>query len=659
MVMQWQFSEHRASGWAYQDWRIAREGVGAEAPNDPEVSYFLILKDSERPASEDIAKQAAEAHIKLLIEIGLRVSDYARQLYANALIASAKHEQAPIPRLIAFGEFSHHIDDRLTQYFLIDHVGGVVPEFSNNLDVYIDRKGSRTDIHFGVIIDDGLPILSKRYSDRDGTRFHAVWLQTLGLKDNHFLTKADIDNVLSHDEAASYRALNRTYLDADDHASTNHATSHGAAVTDLAFGPDCYTDTNTGESLDEAGKLPLIGVQLPPKVIADSTGQAASTYLVAGLSWAVVAAFHCTTELGDKSWPGHLYVNLSVGSLAGPDGKNYLADWLDYLADLYQVLSGYKMYISCAYGNAYRSQLVARGMVGNGNSVDLDWRVQPDDHSSSGVEIRGMAPDDILQVTTPAGHRVKFAPRDAKNKVLIEDKTVLAMISRFDHRTDEGVMVFVAPTASHVGRQSLAPAGAWKLSVTSRSKDTHKVSLKIQRDDTPGGYRRLGRQSYFDHPDAHGWDEETRDWSLPDTVTCPIQRTGTTVSHAGAERDTIRFVAARLGTTRKGRRQPSLYSSAGNGVVDQSGISGPHYDAVADETANRHGISAAGILSRSRTRLSGTSAAAPIATRMIVEKNETEQSLRRPVGPVPPRIGLRKLTLQCKPCAGNGSDHSD
>ena len=42
-----------------------------------------------------------------------------------------------------------------------------------------------------------------------------------------------------------------------------------------------------------------------------------------------------------------------------------------------------------------------------------------------------------------------------------------------------------------------------------------RVTARVQRDDTPPGYRTLGRQSWLDHPLGWDWDEEARGYVLP------------------------------------------------------------------------------------------------------------------------------------------------
>jgi hypothetical protein len=151
-----------------------------------------------------------------------------------------------------------------------------------------------------------------------------------------------------------------------------------------------------------------------------------------------------------------------------------------------------------------------------------------------------------------------------------------------------------------------------------------RVTARVQRDDTPPGYRTLGRQSWLDHPLGWDWDEEARGYLAPrparDAPGCPVTREGTSVAYAGAENPAILFV----GAVRPVIGDPDAvraagYSSEGVGHLARPGESpGPTLVALGDDGVTLPGRRAAGVVSGSVARMSGTSMAAPQVARALL-----------------------------------------
>ena len=156
---------------------------------------------------------------------------------------------------------------------------------------------------------------------------------------------------------------------------------------------------------------------------------------------------------------------------------------------------------------------------------------------------------------------------------------------------------------------ALAPAGPWSLKVTNKTNADLSIDLNIQRDDTPVGFRSHGRQSYFDHPLAFGRDAETGNYDVLEGG-CPITEEGT-MSAQGNGKHSVAIGAL------DGREPPPWeaadYSSGGPTIKRD----GPDFSVIAEESRVHIGTIGAGTLSGSTVRMSGTSVAAPLATRQI------------------------------------------
>ena len=169
-----------------------------------------------------------------------------------------------------------------------------------------------------------------------------------------------------------------------------------------------------------------------------------------------------------------------------------------------------------------------------------------------------------------------------------------------------------------------APAGAWRVEVRTTVAEPVRVTARVLRDDTPIGYRTLGRQSWLDHPQGWDWDEERRGYLAPrsdsDAPGCPVTREGTSVACAGAAADEILFVGAvRPEIGAPGKTRPAVYSAEGVHNPAWHGESrGPDLVALGDDGVLLGGRRGAGVLSGATARMSGTSMAAPQVARALL-----------------------------------------
>ncbi len=519
------------------------------------------------------------------------------------------------------------------------------------------------------IIDDGIAFLNARFcksaSGTLQTRFLAVWLQSevhfreiilnnqaeaqvrleavspADAPPRGFWSAAAINAALAsgQSEAALYRQSADDLYPLPAQQATKTSTAHGTHMLDTAAGAD-----------PSVGGPPLLAVQLAPGLATDTSGRRLEAFLIMGLRWIV---WNALTQ--DRN----LVVNLSLGSLAGPgDAGNTVADAIAYEIDAFRALSlarlgpgkGKEMTVVVAYGNAWRSNLVADIRLEPGKGQSVDWRILPDDYTSNFLEVR--VPVDAkgiaLTLRDPNGQTVQTVTWNGHGPILGDpaaNSRAAAILPLALERTASPVLLAVAPTARMTvvpadPLAKLALAGAWTVTVTLGSDvPACLVGLHVQRNDTPVGYRYYGRQSYLGDADLDGWDDETRDYTKPGERSA-IQRAGTANSYAGLKdiawgklgRSLLYVGAARpnpdgrLYHNSETDFLPSPYTAEGysrpqDGVNLHVSNHGPTLSAVADEGRFLPGRRGASVTSGPRSlRLSGTSVAAGLVTRWVADK---------------------------------------
>jgi hypothetical protein len=471
------------------------------------------------------------------------------------------------------------------------------------------------------IIDDSIGFLHHRFRKPDGlSRFQHLWLMhsdTLAGNPGPVsgppvlfgveLTKGDIDTRLTsgRSEMALYRQVNSGIFGAASRHGTAFHAGHGSHVLDLACG---------ATATEAMAEVPILGVQLSPNSIGETSGSLLDPDIVRGLDWIITRALQM---------PGRfpLIINLSLGALAGPqDGTSLVERWIRSEITRYHHFSGKApIRIVVAYGNAWRARLVAEADLKPGESVTLDWCLLPDDATKSVLELRsakGRGGQIDLDLSPPDGAAPLSRPL-FRNAPLVDryitPRGIAAEVSDAIEAGFDTALVTVAPTV-RFDLRPLGPAGRWNVRLTNTGQKTEHLILKVQRDDTPGGYRRNGRQSWLDHPAASGFEPATRAYSLP-AATGPVTRRGSDVSYAGLMHPSAYFVgAARPDPRAKNGRLPAHYASEGS-LPNPAAAT---VSALGDQGEALRGLRAAGNLTGSTARLSGSSMAAPqIARRLL------------------------------------------
>ncbi len=524
------------------------------------------------------------------------------------------------------------------------------------------------------IIDDGIAYLNKQFctveNGKFASRFRSVWLQSDLFADMNFrgtdvpfgdvLETAELNSLLNdgQSEACIYSMRNSVLYPPPSQQATNTHLAHGTHVLDLAAGAEPAIDGP-----------PLIAVQLAPGMVWDTSGRRLEPFLVMGLRWMVQRALREDRDL---------VVNISLGSLAGPgDENNFVASAIKYEIDAFERISkengqNRRMRVVVAYGNSWRSDLVAEfTLTKDAQTQSLDWRILPDGYSSSYMELRvpKTANNITLALTPPAaltGGLSWTFNTAAPTTINTPSGVPVAQILPLPPERDAlAVLIAIAPTAClEPGGQSLTPAGAWKVTVATSDTVTESVTMRVQRNDTPVGYRSYGRQSYLADSGLSDWDEEMRDYTQPAKGSA-IKRTGTANAYAGladiasSYQNKVYFVGAArrdpgaLKHSPDGDFLPSLYTSEGHRVYAEAfrvKSPGPSLAALGDDGRFLGGRSASSVLSGARTlRLSGTSVAAGLITRRVAEALPGTSSMqdefamvlgRQPTGSRDTRLGF-------------------
>lgn len=610
----------------YVAWESALAAVAGDAGRD----HLPVFLELQPPRGSGMG--LAEAIDATLAVPGVRFSRHERDLLATerALAGTgwphAVRSVAFVPRAML---------DALPPFWRVLNVGpGVAMPAAADASPAQDLRAVAGDLDPAVpvvaVIDDGIGFLNARFrAGRDRTRIRAVWLQAPERVEvgtpfgdvvcGQVLTGAEIDGhlALGGEEAEVYRQVNRALLPVTDGALTNQRTAHGTHVLDLAAGAAPW-------DADPIRAVPILAVQLPPASVRETAGRRMEAYLVQGLRWILAEALR---QANGTDVPP-VVVNLSLGSLAGPGDRHaFLADWFAHELARHRRITGGEVRLVIAYGNARQSRLVARAELRRSQPMELIWRVQPDDHSSSFLELRvdgNMTQGLKLRLTPPAGSGLPALDLDwpAAGSGWRLDGPRAALVAVAEPGGQALLHLALGPTVGRGALPAVAPGG-WRIRVQTTLAEPVRITARVQRDDTPPGYRTLGRQSWLDHPLAWDWDEEKRGYLAPrraeDAPGCPVTREGTCVAYAGAEDPHLLFVGAVRPAAGRGVR-PVAYSSEGVGYLMRPGESaGPTLAALGDDGAILPGRRAAGVVSGAVARMSGTSMAAPQVARRLAE----------------------------------------
>jgi hypothetical protein len=491
------------------------------------------------------------------------------------------------------------------------------------------------------IIDDGIAFAHERFRLATyETRVEYVWLQDGDYNPlrspvpyGRELRKDGIDALLSDsthagfvDEDDFYRRARVVDFSRRDHPSVARRIAHGTHVMDIA----CREGFGEVPPADRR----IVCVQLPRATTADTSGISVDAYVLDGIRYILDRADAIARERECGRLP--VVINFSYGHVAGPhDGTLDLEQAIDELVCARAGTRDGKQENTLAVvlpsGNSHLSRLHARVTSQPGKTEELYWRVLPDDRTPSFMEIwlphRNQSIEGSrvrLQIVPPWGSKSEWL-EETPGEGLQWKPNGVDVVCEARYRyvlppTERGMfLVALQPTKrlealpSGAPVSAVAPSGIWTIRIENlSSKQVGPIEAWIQRDDTPYGFRRRGRQSYFDQPcyvrvDTQGREIEEDAQQPP----CHVKRAGS-INAIATGRKTI-VVGGFL--EKEGR--PAGYSAGGpitRAAASDLHRHGPDAMAVSDRSVVRRGVLAAGTRSGSVVALSGTSVAAPQVT---------------------------------------------
>ncbi|MCC8963383.1 hypothetical protein H8A95_13975 [Bradyrhizobium sp. Pear76] len=482
------------------------------------------------------------------------------------------------------------------------------------------------------IIDDGIAFAHERFRGPDmSSRVGAIWLQETEKRDptddsvvfGRLITKSAIDADLRicKSEDQIYRKVGVTNFGIKGKYAYNplaERTTHGTHLLDLAAG-----------GLVER---PILAVQLPSVATIDTSGLTMGSYVLQAVRMIMIWADH----LKEDKPPVPLVINFSYGLLAGPkDGSQYLekalADLVHHRNKRHQNPNLTRLVMPA--GNSYRTRAAAKLELGK-EVQHLDWVIRPDDGATNYVEIwldtgaegkRGGAPVEVCLTAQDekTSHPIRPSVGHLHQATIGSGPIAGVFFQRIQHgkTVRERILLAVNPTVRNDDSRELAPSGRWKLSIKNLTKNKITAHVYVQRDDTPFGYPRRGRQSYIDHAGAYESDPKTGDYRLQ-AEGCPIIYAETLSSIATCSMtnsDHVIVVGAAQASEDfppSDHAPPADYTSSG----PTKGRRGPDCAAFADEGDALWGMLAAGTFSGSVVKLSGTSVAAPQIVRQVASQ---------------------------------------
>jgi hypothetical protein len=531
-----------------------------------------------------------------------------------------------------------------------------------------------------AVIDDGIAFANARFRlENDKTRIEYIWNQDGlplappdGFSSGWELSKAGgggvdgIDKLLDDckyagivDEDQVYAYEQRRHIDFRQSGTKPVArrVSHGTHVMDLAAG---YAQ------VENKSKRPIIAVQLPVASTMDTSGASLAAYVIPAL-WYIVSR---ADMLSAKPLP--IVVNLSYGYFAGPhDASSVLEKAIDdlILARTSATKRPLRVVIPAGNSRLARCHAELAPALQEKNPKPLAWRISPEDLTPSFVEIwlpkPPTGPSAVVTVTveTPTGDVTPQPIKEGEEWVWQDATTgdilckVLYLNTTAPGRTRNMIFIAVAPTATLSASRKLAPSGVWKITIENVGNviDVEDpIHAWIQRDDTPYGYPRRGRQSYFDDKDYERFDFRTRELEVDNGAY--VKRDATMNAIATGEETFV------VGGFRRSDWKTAKYS-AGGPVVKAARMApwpdGPDAMAVTDDSVAHRGMLATGTRSGSTVALSGTSVAAPQFTRAIAGEMAkpgmaTRQDMSDSVNVMPTPPGSESWNEANRPAAAPG-----
>ena len=520
------------------------------------------------------------------------------------------------------------------------------------------------------MIDDAIHIGHRRFRDTnnfsrvDFAWIHdAPWEKQPSVPFGREITSVEISYAIQDhpdDDDALLQALGLIDREAQAYLPTplKLRSSHGTHVSDLATGYD--------PDEKDAVNRRMVVVQLPTFASQDTSGASLMTSIIVAARYIFDRALAMSNHVG-VSIP--VVLNFSYGFGGGPRSGNHIVERvLRSMADEYRRETAK---IDCGVsapaelvlpaGNGHLLKTHAVGPLPKDDCapcLNFDLRVQPDDRSSSFVEMWFSAKTKRIEVavTPPNGPSKTLTvnipdPYDnnvslANDFVLAEAKrdggqgfeegTVIARISldrpnekpaasgnAHQHPLDDDctpfwrVVLALGPSICLDADQPACPPGIWKVKCMGDANGRGPIRAWIQRDEAVGAFGIRGRQAYFDDStfENNRFDDITdvvvADTYRPQSI---VKRDGTVSGIATNPEDETKPLLT-IGGSLWDSDRAAVYSAAGNDTKR----SAPHFLAPSDTSRVLTGIQATTTRNGGQVAMGGTSVAAPQAVRCLAD----------------------------------------
>ncbi|WP_112321038.1 S8 family serine peptidase [Oceanibium sediminis] len=519
--------------------------------------------------------------------------------------------------------------------FLAAH-GPILPEDSLGDEtqrdpVQLPNTAPAEGVVVTAVIDTGLPFLNDCFRSQNGApRVRYAWVQD-GLFRNappsfvpfgREFEAADIADLFARyttagimDELAAYREAGLADFGRPRSHALGRRVTHGAHVASLAGGYPRAEDRTDN---------PLIFVQLPNLVAADTSGASLAPYLLSALDYIVDRADRIADDLGCGQLP--LAINFSFGGTGGPlDGTSAVEERMDALLKARNKgKQKGKTTIVLPAGNAHQSRGHAKmkqgeAFQGPNPSQTLTWRIQPDDHTASFVEIwtpNCTKNDQLIEVVLHAPQGLAVSPAvqqgaDASFELVLDSQTIAKISYTYvPAPTRRGKFTLtVAATGRSGGTHDLAPSGRWKIEVRDVGLPTGShVDAWVLRDDELPGFDTDARQSRFEDPAYKRWTPEGFPEQEDNGHSIVVRAGLQNVIGTGTEPVVVGGYIDRSG---------ALPAYTAGGPTNTANRPGPDAVTVADDSKVHRGVVGSAVLSGGKVTLGGTSVAAPQVTRAL------------------------------------------